>query len=167
MGDSILQVKKDAISWRRRAARLCFARFEHRRFASLAALRWTAFAVVAAVIFVTPCLGSLQTARAEVANADPLSRGHYLVTSAGQCTDCHGGKFAGGPNPIPGPPGAPWAKTVPSLRGLHMFKTDADAVSFLKTAKLRNGKGALPPMPRYNFNTSDATAIVAYLRSLR
>jgi hypothetical protein len=48
-----------------------------------------------------------------------------------------------------------------------MFKTDAAAISFLMTATLRNGKHALPPMPRYKFNQGDATAIVSYLRSLK
>ncbi len=48
-----------------------------------------------------------------------------------------------------------------------MFKTDADAITFLRTTKLPNGKTALGPMPSYRFNQPDATAIVAYLRSLK
>ncbi len=64
-------------------------------------------------------------------------------------------------------PGAPWAKVVPSLRGLKMFKTDAAAIAFLHTAKLPNGRPALGPMPHYNFSIADATTIVAYLRSLK
>jgi hypothetical protein len=56
---------------------------------------------------------------------------------------------------------------APSLRGLPMFANDADAIAFLETSKLPNGEHPLPPMPHYNFNTDDATAIVAYLRSLK
>lgn len=95
-----------------------------------------------------------------------LAQGKYLVTGAGQCIDCHGQTLAGGPNRIPGPPGVPWAKTVPSLRGLPTFKNDADAIGFLTTATLPNGKHALRPMPHFMFHRADASAIVAYLRSL-
>jgi mono/diheme cytochrome c family protein len=98
---------------------------------------------------------------------DLIARGHYLVTGAGQCSDCHGEGFVGGPNHIAGPPGVPWAKVVPSLRGLTMFKSDADAIAFLETTKLPDGSGALPPMPKFQFNEEDATAIVAYFRSLK
>ena len=100
-------------------------------------------------------------------NADQISRGYYLAHGAGQCGDCHGATFAGGPNFIPGPPGVPWAKTIPDLRGLPMFTSDAAAVSFLTTAKLGDGSTALPPMPHYQFDEADATAIVAYFRSLK
>jgi mono/diheme cytochrome c family protein len=99
--------------------------------------------------------------------ADLISRGYYLTHGAGRCGDCHGATFAGGPNVIPGPPGAPWAKTVPDLRGLPMFASDAAAVSFLTTAKLGDGSTALGPMPHYQFDEADATAIVAYFRSLK
>ena len=96
-----------------------------------------------------------------------IERGVYLTAGAGQCADCHRNGLRGGPNFIPGPPGAPWAKTVPSLRGLTMFKTDAQAALFLRTGKLPNGHAARRPMPRYRFNAADAEAIVAYLRSLK
>jgi len=99
--------------------------------------------------------------------SDLIARGHYLVTGAGQCSDCHGEGFVGGTNHIAGPPGVPWAKVVPSLRGLPMFKSDADAIAFLETAKLPDGSGALRPMPKFQYNEADATAIVAYFRSLK
>lgn len=95
-----------------------------------------------------------------------ISRGHYLVTGAGQCSDCHGQGFVGGPI-HPGPPGVPWGSYAPSLRGLTMFKSDADAIAFLETSKLPGGSRALPPMPKFQFNKEDATAIVAYFRSLK
>jgi mono/diheme cytochrome c family protein len=109
--------------------------------------------------------------QAAVADSAPssavLAQGQYLVTDAGQCADCHGATFGGAPLHIPGPPGVPWATTVPSLRGLPMFATDADAIAFLHTAKLPNGNFALGPMPHFKFNTADASAIVAYLRTLK
>jgi len=104
---------------------------------------------------------------ADPAPPDVLARGNYLVGDAGQCTVCHGATFMGGPNEIPGPPGVPWAKKIPSLRGLPMFKTDGEALAFLQTAKLPSGAPALDPMPKYHFNQADAIAIVAYLRSLK
>lgn len=106
-------------------------------------------------------------AGAQMMMGGPVARGAYLVGPAGQCSDCHGATLRGGPNPIPGPPGAPWAKTIPNLRGLKMFKSDAVAIAFLHTAVLPGHVHALGPMPRYNFSTADATAIVAYLRSLK
>jgi mono/diheme cytochrome c family protein len=96
-----------------------------------------------------------------------LRDGAYLTGPAGQCSDCHRPGLTGGPNEIPGPPGAPWAKVVPSLRGLKMFKTNADAIAFLHTAILPGGMRAKGPMPGYHFSVPDATAIVVYLRSLK
>jgi mono/diheme cytochrome c family protein len=97
------------------------------------------------------------------APAAAIARGQYLTHGAGQCEDCHGAGLVGAP--MHGPPGG--ATAAPSLVGLTMFATDADAITFLTTTKLPDGKNALPPMPRYMFNTADATAIVAYLRSLK
>ena len=63
--------------------------------------------------------------------------------------------------------GRPLGETVPDLRGLPMFRSDSAAIGFLTTATLPGGRHALPPMPHYTFDRSDATAIVAYLRSLK
>jgi len=95
------------------------------------------------------------------------TRGMYLVGDAGQCMDCHGEGFKGAPIPFPGPPGAPWSDTAPSLVGLTMFATDAQAVTFLTTGVLPSGQHARGPMPQYRFSAADAQAIVAYLRSLK
>jgi mono/diheme cytochrome c family protein len=123
---------------------------------------FVAFALVGASY-----VGAFATATANDAPAGTLLQGKYLVTGAGQCADCHGRTLAGGPNRIKAPPFVPWAKKVPSLRGLAMFKTDADATRFLITAKLPGGRNARRPMPRYNFKPADARAIVAYLRTLK
>ena len=65
------------------------------------------------------------------------------------------------------PPGVPWATNAPALAGLPMFAKDADAIAFLMTTALPDGTHPLPPMPHYKFHVDDATAIVAYLRSLK
>ena len=101
------------------------------------------------------------------AASDDVARGKYLVMDAGKCSDCHGEKLTGGPNFVPGPPNVPWANSIPAIAGLPMFTSDADAVKFLMTGNLPNGKQALGPMPQYRFNQADATSIVAYLRSLK
>jgi mono/diheme cytochrome c family protein len=106
-------------------------------------------------------------AGAATSNDDLIARGAYLTGGAGQCADCHRPDFGGGPNLIRPRPNVPWATTVPSLRGLPMFKNDADAIAFLRTGKLPDGSSALAPMPGYRFNEADATAIVAYFRSLK
>jgi mono/diheme cytochrome c family protein len=100
-------------------------------------------------------------------NGDLVARGAYLVGPAGQCADCHGANLRGGKNPVLGKPGVPWAKTILNLRGLREFKTDELAVAFFTTSFLPGGVHALPPMPRFTFHRDDATAIVAYLRSLK
>ena len=105
-------------------------------------------------------------APAQDATATLIARGEYLVGDAGQCRDCHGKNLEGGPAPK-GPPGVPWATSAPALAGLKMFAKDADAVTFLSTTNLPDGTHPLPPMPQYKFHTADATAIVAYLRSLK
>ncbi len=106
--------------------------------------------------------------RAPAANTAPalIERGSYLVGDAGQCRDCHGSDLGGGPAPK-GPRGVPWASSAPSLIGLKMFAKDADAVALLSTSVLPDGSHPLPPMPHYKFHVDDATAIVAYLRSLK
>ncbi len=121
------------------------------------------FAVLIAAVAVA---GSGLAQRAGASTTD-LARGAYLTGGAGQCADCHREGLHGGPNLVAGPPHAPWAKVVPSLRGLAMFKTDAEAIAFLETGKLPGGRTALGPMPGYRFNAADARAIVAYLRSLK
>jgi mono/diheme cytochrome c family protein len=124
---------------------------------------------VAAGLLVALAVGhSASRALAQTAApADLLARGEYLTGDAGQCADCHNAQLQGGPNKVKPRPGVPWADTVPSLRGLKMFATDADALTFLRTGALPDGSKAKAPMPGYRFNQADATAIVAYLRSLK
>jgi len=101
-------------------------------------------------------------------SAADVARGTYLVRNVGMCADCHGEKLTGGPNQMGHPPpGVPWALSIPSLVGLALFSNDADAITFLETGLTPGGQHALPPMPQYRFNTDDAHAIVAYLRTYK
>ena len=127
-------------------------------------VRTVSLAAVAALI-----AGAATLARRTPARADSgdVARGQYLVMDAGKCSDCHGEKLTGGPNFVPAPPNTPWATSIPRIAGLPMFASDADAVKFLTTGLLPDGNRALGPMPQYRFNQADATAIVAYLRSLK
>lgn len=58
-----------------------------------------------------------------------------------------------------------WADKAPNISGLPGWE-DSDAIKFLMTRIAYNDLPGRPPMPQYRFNREDATAIVAYLRSL-
>ncbi len=121
------------------------------------------FAFIAAAVC---CASLVLDGRAAPAAGPSIAQGDYIVHHLGMCIDCHGDTLMGGPNP-PGPPGVPWAKTVPAIAGLPMFSSDADASKFLQTAKLPDGSSALGPMPHYTMHADDADSVVAYLRSLK
>ncbi len=107
-----------------------------------------------------------------------ILRGKYLVERVSLCQDCHTpstekGEFdqsqwLGGTAlffkalvPIPG-----WREAAPPIAGLEGWSTD-EAIKFLQTGGSRDGKPAAPPMPQYRMNRSDATAVVAYLKSYK
>ena len=111
------------------------------------------------------------------ANAAKIERGKYLVENVGMCGDCHTPHNEKG-EPIrekwlegaalPFKPIVPmpvWADKTPKIAGLPGWK-DEDAVKFLMTGIAYNDLPGRPPMPQYRFNQQDASAIVAYLRSL-
>jgi hypothetical protein len=58
-----------------------------------------------------------------------------------------------------------WADKSTAIVGLPGW-TEAAAIRFLMTGIAYNNLPARPPMPQYRFNKRDATAIVAYLKSL-
>lgn len=107
-----------------------------------------------------------------------VARGKYLVVDAGTCQDCHSPRNQKGEfvqeqwmmgSPLMFKPTIPipnWAEKSANLVGLPNW-TDAQAVKFLMTGIAYNGLPARPPMPPYRFSREDATAIVAYLRSLK
>jgi hypothetical protein len=44
--------------------------------------------------------------------------------------------------------------------------TEAQAITFLQTGKRPDGTQPRPPMPEFRLDEADATAVVAYLKSL-
>ncbi|MBV9339635.1 MAG: hypothetical protein JO159_01940, partial [Acidobacteria bacterium] len=106
-----------------------------------------------------------------------IEHGRYLVQRLGLCGDCHTPHDDHG-RPIeakslqgagltfkPLGPVPDWTEYAPPLVGLLGF-TDEQMIAFLTTGKDPSGNSARPPMPAYRFNKSDASAVVAYLRSL-
>ncbi len=95
-----------------------------------------------------------------------VARGQYLVVMAGKCSDCHGAHLQGSVLDFLNPKLPPIVqRRAPAIAGLKQLSTQA-AIRFLRTGLLPNGHPARPPMPDYRFNVADATAIVAYLKSL-
>ena len=117
------------------------------------------------------------TAAPPTAPALKIERGKYLVERVGMCGDCHTPHDERG-EPIrekwlqgsdlsfkPIVPIPVWADKTPNLAGLPGWE-DKEAVKFLMTGMAYNNLPGRPPMPQYRFNQEDASAIVAYLRSL-
>lgn len=130
----------------------------------------------AAVCVVCLALTLANSASAE-SGSSKLERGKYLVEQVGMCGDCHTPHNEKG-EPIqekalkgailPFKPTVPmpvWADKSPNIAGLPGWE-DKDAIRFLMTGIAYNDLPARPPMPQYRFNQEDATAIMAYLRSL-
>jgi mono/diheme cytochrome c family protein len=107
-----------------------------------------------------------------------IKRGQYLVERVGVCGECHSPRNDKGEydrsqwlqgeliDYKPTRP-MPFAAIAPPIAGLPTFAQDEAAVKFLETGTNAMGKTALPPMPQFRLNHEDATAVVAYLRSLK
>jgi len=134
------------------------------------------FGVMVIGLLLAPILtGQKQQSRAT--SAAMLARGKYLVEDVGLCGDCHtphnekgepvaGQLFKGATLPFkPIVPMPVWADKASNIAGLPGWEKDA-AIKFLMTGIAYNGLPGRPPMPQYRFNQQDATAIVAYLKSL-
>jgi mono/diheme cytochrome c family protein len=110
--------------------------------------------------------------------AASVARGKYLVEDIGACGDCHTPMSEKGESvkeqwlkgttlmfkptvPVPN-----WADKSANIAGLPGW-TDEAAIKFFMTGTAYNGLPARPPMPQYRYDRQDATAIVAYLKSLR
>ena len=107
-----------------------------------------------------------------------IQRGQYLVERVGMCADCHTPKTDSGDydraqwlmgDVVDLKPGSskPFALVAPMIAGLPNFTNDIQALKFFQTGTNELGKLALAPMPRFRLNDEDATAVVAYLRSLK
>ena len=105
-----------------------------------------------------------------------LERGRYLVENVGLCADCHTprtekGEFdrarwlLGAALPFAPTVPMPWAPAAPPIAGLPSMD-DAQALAFLQTGKRADGSAPRPPMPEFRFDANDASAVIAYLRSL-
>ncbi|HST10410.1 MAG TPA: c-type cytochrome [Terriglobales bacterium] len=114
---------------------------------------------------------------AAASGGSKVERGKYLVEQVGMCGDCHTPHNEKG-EPVleknlqgailPFKPVVPipvWADKSPNIAGLPGWE-DKDAIKFMMTGIAYNDLPARPPMPQYRFNQEDATAILAYLRSL-
>ena len=116
-------------------------------------------------------------AAASSAPSSKLERGKYLVDHVAMCVDCHTPRNEKGEliqekylkgtllsfkptAPVPG-----WADKAPNIAGLPGWE-EKDAIKFLMTGLAYNDLPGRPPMPQFRLNKEDATAIVAYLRSL-
>ncbi len=107
-----------------------------------------------------------------------VKRGEYLANNVAGCGDCHSARDQKGEfvkdkwmqgTPLFFKPTVPmpvWAEKSSNIAGLPGW-TDEQAIKFLMTGLAYNDLPARPPMPQYRLNRSDATAIVAYLRSLK
>ncbi|HUI42813.1 MAG TPA: c-type cytochrome [Terriglobia bacterium] len=108
----------------------------------------------------------------------PVERGRYLVESVAMCGECHSPRdnegqldrsrwLQGAPMWFsPNQASPDWAYRAPALAGLPGF-TDVDMTMILEKGLQPNGRAIRPPMHVYHMSHEDATAIVAYLRSLR
>jgi Cytochrome c len=134
------------------------------------------FGAVAVALLVPMLVG--QKKKPGTPSAATLAHGKYLVENVAGCNDCHT-PFNEKGEPIqeqylqgtvlPFKPTVPmpvWADTSTNIAGLPGWDKDA-AIKFLMTGIAQNGLPARPPMPQFKLNLQDATAVVAYLQSLR
>jgi len=110
-----------------------------------------------------------------------VQRGRYVVEEVARCQECHTprtddhefdrSKWLKGATLVvtPATPIAGWHKTSPDLTSSSVLWQrwgDEGLVRFLETAKNPRGGKAGAPMPAYTLSHEDATAVVAYLKSL-
>ena len=137
----------------------------------------TLFLIVGLAFAVILVILGTSSAESTGASSASIARGKYLVDQVGMCSDCHSEhnekgelvkeKYLKGTT-LPFKPLVPmpvWADKSPTIAGLPGWSDEA-AIEFFMTGIAYNGLPPRPPMPPYRFNKSDATAVVAYLKSL-
>jgi mono/diheme cytochrome c family protein len=109
--------------------------------------------------------------------AGNVERGRYLVERVANCGECHstrdaegnivqGTKFMGGPMVVVPSWSVDWPNRFPRIAGLPGY-TDEQAIRLLTQGAIkRDGTQLRAPMPRFRMTTEDASAVIAYLRSL-
>ncbi|HEY6292021.1 MAG TPA: c-type cytochrome [Terriglobia bacterium] len=122
-------------------------------------------------------VGLVWAAQKAPAGSAQVERGRYLVENVAMCGECHSPRDSGGQLDhsrwldgaptwfsavVPQPD---WAFRAPALAGLPSFN-DADMTMVLEKGLQPTGRPIRPPMHVYHMSHEDATAIVAYLRSL-
>ena len=110
-------------------------------------------------------------------NTTPVARGKYLVEDVAMCGMCHTPRdssgnldrsrwLEGAPLWIqPSVPISDWPLQAPRIAGSPPG-SDAELVTLLTTGNWKTGQPLRPPMPQFRMTREDATAVVAYLRSL-
>jgi len=139
-------------------------------------MRNTCIPAIAIALMLVP-ISVGQKAKPHADSAALVARGKYLVEDVGMCGDCHTPRNEKG-EPMkeqwlkgavlgfkPTVPMPVWADKAVDIAGLRGWDRDA-AIKFMMTGAVPNSVPARPPMPQYRFNRQDATAIVAYLKSL-
>jgi mono/diheme cytochrome c family protein len=135
---------------------------------------WVSFAVTASANAVGATGSAANAAQTTVETT--LARGRYIVENVGLCADCHTprtekGEFdrsrwlLGSALPFQPTVPMPWSQVAPPIAGLPTM-TEAQGIVFLTTGKRPDGTLPRPPMPEFRLNASDASAVVAYLKSL-
>jgi mono/diheme cytochrome c family protein len=144
-----------------------------RTLAAIGAL-WVSFATTASANQVAQ--SDSQAFAAQTTVEATLARGRYIVENVGLCADCHtprtekgefdrGRWLLGSALPFQPTVPMPWAPVAPPVSGLPSM-TEAQGVVFLTTGKRPDGSLPRPPMPEFRLNAADASAVVAYLKSL-
>ena len=105
-----------------------------------------------------------------------IARGRYLVEEVAKCQECHTPRnsdgelnhmrwLQGGPVWfVPAQSKPRWAMQAPALAGFSY--TDQQGEDILERGIGTTGIPIEPPMHIYHLNHSDATAMIAYLRSV-
>ena len=117
-----------------------------------------------------------ETKRTVASQQAEIAKGRYLVEEVAKCPECHtprnpdgtldhAGWLQGGPVWfVPTQSKQSWAMQAPALAGFPY--TNQQGEDILERGIGTNGIPILPPMHIYHLNHSDATAIIAYLRSV-
>jgi mono/diheme cytochrome c family protein len=118
-------------------------------------------------------------ARPQAPPSSQAERGRYLVHDVAMCVQCHSPRDGAGnlvPSKLlhgaPMPASAPslpiaWAFQTPRLAGLPAGFTEETFIEFLQTGARTNRHVPKAPMPPFRMTEADASAVAAYLKTLR